>query len=166
MRPPVVLGWPGVPIAIAAPAQSDGIEHRVGPGFSGAGIRRHQRQRQCDILAKGQVRQDAKGLEDEADPLPPQPRAFGLVERTEIDTVDRDASFIGFVEPSQDIEQRRFADACSPMIAMSSPDATSRSSSRKSCRGPGTDFASARAETRGEGVSIKQAWRTCPAAAT
>ena len=51
-----------------------------------------------------------EGLEHEADPLAPQPGPRGLVERAEIDAVDRHAALVGVVEPGEDVEQRRFAD--------------------------------------------------------
>ena len=52
-----------------------------------------------------------EGLEHKTDPCPPQPRPRSLVQRGEHGAADGDTAFIGVVQPRQDVQQGRFADA-------------------------------------------------------
>ncbi len=70
-----------------------------------------QDQRQTNILLDGKVRQNVKGLEDEAELVPPQKGSGIIALGIYIDTVKKDFPGIGRLEAGDDVEQSRFADA-------------------------------------------------------
>jgi hypothetical protein len=61
------------------------------------------------ILERGERGQQLEGLEDEADRAPAQLGARILVERKELDPLDRDAALARRVEAGENREQRRLA---------------------------------------------------------
>lgn len=70
-----------------------------------------EHKREGDIPCQIEMGQDVKGLEHEADRIPAERRPRGLVERGEIDARHRDFAGIGRVEPRDDVEQGRLANA-------------------------------------------------------
>ena len=70
-----------------------------------------QRQRQLDVLADRQGRNEVEGLEHEAEALPPPARPLGLGQRGEIGAVDADAACVGGLEAADQAQQRRLAGA-------------------------------------------------------
>ena len=64
-----------------------------------------------DVLRDRQIRQNVERLEDEAHAVAPKRGQRIVVERGELDAVDRDRARVGAVEPGHEIEQRGLADA-------------------------------------------------------
>ncbi len=72
---------------------------------------REQLERQGDIAFDAQVRQHVECLEHETDGAPAQQRGRIIVELREVLALENHASRIGPIEPGEQIEQRRLADA-------------------------------------------------------
>jgi hypothetical protein len=68
------------------------VEQRVGAGQPARPVARGERERQCDILAQRQIGQDVERLKDEADAVAAETGEACLVERAQIDALDRDAA--------------------------------------------------------------------------
>jgi len=68
-----------------------------------------QRERQRHVLRHGEVRQQVKGLEHEADACAAQERAFRIVERADVAAVEHDAAAVGGIEPGDEVEERGLA---------------------------------------------------------
>ena len=68
-----------------------------------------QQQRQGDVLRGGQRGQQVVGLEDEAHPLPPQQRQFGVRERSQLDVAEKDLAGGELVEAGQAVHERGLA---------------------------------------------------------
>ena len=92
-------------------AKADGREHVDRLARGRRGIDAGERQRQRDVLRRGQIGQHVERLEDEAHPGATKLRHRVVVEGGEIDSVDRNRSRIGAVESRDEIEQRGFARA-------------------------------------------------------
>src|SRR3954454_8553684 len=90
-------------------AQAHGVDQLVEPGTFG--LAPGQRERQRDVLLGAQHRHEVEGLEDEAEPVAPQPREALVVERAELLAVDDHGARGRPVEPGQQVHQRRLAGA-------------------------------------------------------
>ena len=70
-----------------------------------------QQQRQADVGADAQVRQDVEGLEHEAEALAPEDRLRRLGERMDVAAGDAHRAGVDRVEAGDAVEERRLADA-------------------------------------------------------
>ena len=67
------------------------------------------RQRQGEVLGRGEGGQQVEGLEDEADPLAAQPGQGTLVESGQVDVAEADLAGVDAVQPGEAVQQGRFA---------------------------------------------------------
>ena len=95
--------------AAGAIGQADCAEQFSNALLALAGSDTEQHQRQLDVLADTQMRQDMEGLEHETEPRATQARARIVVQRGEVLAADQDFSGIGLVEPGDQVEQRGLA---------------------------------------------------------
>ena len=93
-------------------AQPDGVDQLVDPLL--VGLAAGDRQRQQDVLLRGEDRQQVERLEDEADLVAAQLGQRLVVERRELVAVDLDGPRRRAVEPGEDVHQRRLAGARRP----------------------------------------------------
>ena len=88
-------------------AKTDPPEHQAGGALGRVARRAAEQQRQRDVLARVEVRQQAEGLEDEPDGLTPMLGEGGPVETSELATRDLDRSVRRAVERADEAEERR-----------------------------------------------------------
>lgn len=97
-------------IVIHPVGETDLIEQATGR----AGIEPVQFERQAHVLADGQRGQEIEGLVDEPHVPAPEQRTFPLVHRGEIPAGNDDATAIGRVDATDDVEERGLARAAAP----------------------------------------------------
>src|SRR4051812_32613716 len=95
-----------------AVAQADGVDHLVVPRRVGLATR--DGLRQADVLLRGQGRHQVVGLEDEADPVTPQPRERLVTEPRELLVADVHGSGVGAVERGRAVHEGRLPRAAGP----------------------------------------------------
>ena len=94
---------------LEAVTQADGARRSVEPRL--VGLLAGERQRQQDVLRRRERRDQVVLLEDEAEPVTPQQRELGLVERRELGVADEGLPRREPVEPGDALHQRALARA-------------------------------------------------------
>jgi hypothetical protein len=113
---------------VQAVADADGVDQLVEPGVVDAAA--GDRERQQDVLARVEDRQQVEGLEDEADPLAPQQRQRAVVERPSSTPSSVTVPLVGRSRPARMCISVDLPDPDGPMIAAKRAGAKSTLTSR------------------------------------
>jgi hypothetical protein len=92
-----------------AVAEPDGLDEALDPGR--VRLSPGDREREQDVLLRGEDRQQVEGLEDEADLVAAQLGQAAVVEAVELDAVEDDGARGRAVEAGEDVHERGLAGA-------------------------------------------------------
>ena len=111
---------------LQAVAEADGVDDLVEPRL--VGLAAGQVHRERDVLEGGERRHQVEGLEDEADPVPPQLGERLVVERGEVGVADEaPGPPVSVVEPGEACISVDLPEPDGPMMAVKPPAANSTS---------------------------------------
>jgi hypothetical protein len=101
-------------LPLREPSEPDGFERGLRARGALGAADAQERQRQRDVLAHIQVRQEVEGLEDEAHVASAPERQRVVIAVVERLRVEADFARVGAIETRDDVEQRGFAGARLP----------------------------------------------------